>query len=74
MKKALSLLLSFALLLGTSKGFAAPAFAEENAGVTAYCCNSGLYKDANFTGGPIGIDSNEDENFRSSVTNIVFKD
>lgn len=73
MKKTLSLLLSFALLLGTSKGFAAPAFAEENTGVTAYCCDSGLYKDANFTEGPIGIDSNGDESFRGSVTKIVFK-
>lgn len=74
MKKALSLLLSFALLLGTANGVAAPAFAEGNAGTTAYCCNSGIYKDAGFTQGPVGDSSNEDLQFRGTITKIVFKD
>ncbi len=66
-QKAVSLILSLAVLLGTTPLMGMAASAAENGGVTAYYCDSGLFKDSNYT-------TEADNAFRSTITGVEVRE
>lgn len=67
-KKALSLILSFAMLFGMVQGTGVTAFAAGSGDVTAYYCDSGLFKDSGCTDR-----INTGDNYRSTITKAEIK-
>nr|WP_319488546.1 leucine-rich repeat protein [uncultured Caproiciproducens sp.] len=67
--KALSLVLSLAMLFGMVQATGVTAFAAESGDVTAYYCDSGLFKDSNCT----HIIDYNNMTFRSTITKAEIK-
>ena len=69
-QKALSILLAFSVVLSVFQFAGITAFAAEDEGVTAYYCNSGLFKDPNCKDSNIiGID----DDYRAGITDVEFR-
>ncbi|HEX3025910.1 MAG TPA: leucine-rich repeat domain-containing protein, partial [Clostridia bacterium] len=66
-QKAVSLILSLAVLLGTTPLVRMTASAAESGDVTAYYCDSGLFKDSHYT-------ETVDDAFRSTITGVQVGD